>query len=86
MDNHQSGYVAVNGYRLFCETFGTGGNILLCLHGGPGAPHDYLLSLAKLGDDKIGVDDPLSFFTEIFRKLGAKRDLEKSEAKLAARP
>lgn len=54
-NNHQSGYIAVNGYKLFYETFGTGGNILLCLHGGPGAPHDYLLSLAKLGDDKIKV-------------------------------
>lgn len=45
----------MNGYNLFYEAFGTGNNILLCLHGGPGAPHDYLLSLAKLGDDKTKV-------------------------------
>jgi len=50
-----SGYVEVNGFKLFYETFGTGSNILLCLHGGPGVPHDYLLSLGKLGDDKIKV-------------------------------
>jgi len=50
-----SGYVTVNGYKLFYRTFGTGSNILLCLHGGPGATHQYLLSLEKLGDDKTKV-------------------------------
>lgn len=45
----------VNGFRLFYRTFGTGDNVLLCLHGGPGAPHDYLLPLGKLGNAKTKV-------------------------------
>ena len=49
------GFVTVNGYKLFYRTFGTGSNILLCLHGGPGTTHQYLLSLRKLGDDKFKV-------------------------------
>jgi proline iminopeptidase len=47
--------VDVSGFRLFYRTFGTGDNVLLCLHGGPGAPHDYLLPLGKLGDGKTRV-------------------------------
>jgi len=50
-----SGFVEVNGYKLFYKTFGTGGEVLLCLHGGPGATHQYLLSLGELGGDKIKV-------------------------------
>ena len=45
----------VNGFRLFYRNFGTGDNVLLCLHGGPGAPHDYLLPLGKLSDSKTRV-------------------------------
>jgi proline iminopeptidase len=43
------GYVAVQGIRLFYKTFGesTKGTVL-CLHGGPGATHDYMLPLADL--------------------------------------
>jgi len=51
----KSGFVAVNGFKLFYRTFGTGDNVLLCLHGGPGAMHDYLLPFGKLGDDKVRV-------------------------------
>jgi len=51
----ESGFVSVNGFKLFYRTFGTGGNVLLCLHGGPGAMHDYLLPFRKLGDDKVKV-------------------------------
>jgi proline iminopeptidase len=51
----ESGYVKVNGYNLFYKTFGTGSKILLCLHGGPGATHQYLLSLRKLGNEQIKV-------------------------------
>jgi len=47
--------VDVNGFRLFYRNFGTGDNVLLCLHGGPGAPHDYLLPLGKLSDSKTRV-------------------------------
>jgi proline iminopeptidase len=43
------GYVNVLGYRLFYRSYGkpTNGTVL-CLHGGPGATHDYLLSLEDL--------------------------------------
>jgi proline iminopeptidase len=43
------GYVTVQGIRLFYKTFGesTKGTVL-CLHGGPGTTHDYMLPLADL--------------------------------------
>jgi len=43
------GYVNVLGFRLFYRTYGkpTKGTVL-CVHGGPGATHDYLLSLEDL--------------------------------------
>lgn len=55
MTSPQSGFVEVKGFRLFYKIFGTGEEILLCLHGGPGATHQYLLSLGELGDDKLKV-------------------------------
>lgn len=71
----QSGFVEVMGFKLFYRSFGTGENVLLCLHGGPGAPHYYLLPLAKLAKsgfkvvfyDQLGVGssekpDDLSLF------------------------
>ncbi len=43
------GFVKVLGYRLFYRSFGTSTKeTVLCLHGGPGASHDYLLPLADL--------------------------------------
>jgi proline iminopeptidase len=49
--NSRRGVVRVLGYKIFYRIFepiqkskGT----VLCLHGGPGAPHDYLLSLSDL--------------------------------------
>ena len=43
------GFVKVLGYRLFYRAFGTPRKgTILCLHGGPGATHDYLLSMADL--------------------------------------
>lgn len=53
--SEQSGLVDVNGFKLFYRTFGNGGNVLLCLHGGPGAMHDYLLPFGNLGDDKAKI-------------------------------
>ncbi len=45
----EEGYVRVLGHRLFYRSFGrTDKGTILCLHGGPGATHDYLLSLADL--------------------------------------
>jgi len=50
MDQGRSGYVPVLGYRLFYRSFGPekGLPTVLCLHGGPGASHDYLVPLADL--------------------------------------
>ena len=43
------GYVTVLGYRLFYKAFGEPRKgTILCLHGGPGATHDYLLSMTDL--------------------------------------
>lgn len=53
--SEQGGFVDVNGFKLFYRTFGNGGNVLLCLHGGPGAIHDYLLPFGSLGNDKVRV-------------------------------
>src|SRR5262245_16703728 len=34
--------VSVDGYRVVAYSFGTGGETVLCLNGGPGLPCDYL--------------------------------------------
>lgn len=48
MDESQ-GFVKVLGYRMFYRSFGTAAKgTVLCLHGGPGASHEYLLPLADL--------------------------------------
>jgi proline iminopeptidase len=48
MDDSQ-GFVKVLGYRMFYRSFGTAAKgTVLCLHGGPGASHEYLLPLADL--------------------------------------
>ncbi len=45
----RSGRVKVLGFSLFYRTFGENGKgTVLCLHGGPGATHDYILPLADL--------------------------------------
>src|SRR2546427_11307500 len=43
------GYVKILGFKLFYRSYGkpTKGT-LLCLHGGPGATHDHLMSLEDL--------------------------------------
>src|SRR5256712_5896924 len=43
------GYVKILGFKLFYRTYGTPTRgTVLCLHGGPGMTHDYLLSLEDL--------------------------------------
>ena len=48
----QEGFVTVNGFRVWYKSIGGGGDQeripLLILHGGPGAPHDYLENLEAL--------------------------------------
>jgi len=50
VDAGSSGFVPVDGYRLFYRSFGPvkAAPTILGLHGGPGASHDYLLPLADL--------------------------------------
>ena len=53
--SENSGLVEVMGFKLFYRSFGAGDNVLLCLHGGPGVPHYYLLPLAKLASSDFRV-------------------------------
>jgi proline iminopeptidase len=48
------GFIDVPGGRVWYAVEGAGapGVPLLCLHGGPGIPHDYLEPLADLADDR----------------------------------
>ncbi len=44
------GFVHVSGFRIFYRSIERiqGGEVVLCVHGGPGATHDYLIPLADL--------------------------------------
>ncbi|WP_448663974.1 hypothetical protein ACG3SL_04650 [Sphingomonas sp. CJ20] len=47
------GYASVPGGRIYWRRFGSGGKTpLLLLHGGPGAAHNYLLSMRALADER----------------------------------
>jgi proline iminopeptidase len=50
-----TGFVEVYGFKLYYEIFGEGVDTLLCLHGGPGATHNYLNPLSRLAEDGIRV-------------------------------
>lgn len=55
------GYVDVPGGKVWYEIVGEGSGIpLLCLHGGPGIPHDYLEPLGRLGDAR-----PVVFYDQL---------------------
>lgn len=47
-ERHFEGHLSVSTGDLYYREFGTGDDILVGLHGGPGAPHDYLAPLADL--------------------------------------
>lgn len=51
----QEGYVPVDGYRVWYRIIGGGASReripLMILHGGPGAPHDYLENLQELASE-----------------------------------
>jgi proline-specific peptidase len=84
------GRVAVPGGEVWYKIVGPGqpGTPLLCLHGGPGMPHDYLESLADLASsrpvifyDQLGcgrsdrpADDSLWTFERFVTELGVVRD------------
>jgi proline-specific peptidase len=56
------GYLQVADGRVWYSIEGEGrsGTPLLCLHGGPGMPHDYLESLADLSDER-----PVIFYDQL---------------------
>ncbi len=56
------GYIEVPGGRVWYVIEGAGapGVPLLCLHGGPGIPHDYLEPLADLADER-----PVIFYDQL---------------------
>jgi proline iminopeptidase len=51
--NYLDGYAGVLGYNLYYKIFGNKKSVrtLLCLHGGPGMTHDYILPLSDLSDN-----------------------------------
>jgi proline iminopeptidase len=55
------GYADVPGGKIYWRKFGAGGKTpLLTLHGGPGAAHNYLLSLQALADER-----PVIFYDQL---------------------
>ncbi len=55
------GYAQVPGGKIYWRKFGSGGKTpLLTLHGGPGAAHNYLLSMKALADER-----PVIFFDQL---------------------
>ena len=48
-------FIPVPGGKVWFRTVGQGGVPLLCLHGGPGIPHDYLENLEDLADRRMVV-------------------------------
>lgn len=49
----EEGYLAVPGGRIYWRRFGSSGKTpLLALHGGPGAAHNYLLSMRALANER----------------------------------
>lgn len=46
---HEEGTFQIDDYELYYRRFGTGDDVVVALHGGPGMPHDYLLPLAEHG-------------------------------------
>lgn len=50
-----SGFVKVCGFNIYYESHGDSDNVMLCLHGGPGATHGYLTSLSKIAGPDLRV-------------------------------
>ena len=51
----KEGFIPVPGGKVWYRMVGEGGIPLLCLHGGPGIPHDYLENLEGLADRRTVV-------------------------------
>lgn len=55
------GYASVPGGKIYWRRFGSGGKTpLLTLHGGPGAAHNYLLTMKALADER-----PVIFYDQL---------------------
>lgn len=53
--DHGEGMFEIEEYELYYRRFGTGDDVLLALHGGPGMPHDYLAPLVQHGGEDLTV-------------------------------
>jgi proline-specific peptidase len=57
----ENGLIEVPGGRVWHTVVGAGDGLpLLCLHGGPGLPHDYISSMADVGDTR-----PVVFYDQL---------------------
>jgi proline iminopeptidase len=52
---HVEGRFDIDDYELYYRRFGSGDDVLLALHGGPGMPHDYLAPLAEHAGEDLTV-------------------------------
>ena len=52
---HVEGTFSIDEYELYYRRFGSGDDVLVGLHGGPGMPHDYLAPLAEHAGDDLTV-------------------------------
>lgn len=52
---HFEGHFSISTGRLYYREFGSGDTVLVGLHGGPGAAHDYLAPLADLAGPELTV-------------------------------
>jgi|BEDMetMinimDraft_2_1075160.scaffolds.fasta_scaffold10082_2 proline iminopeptidase len=55
MYNEEEGFIEINGVQIYYKKVGKGKDVILTLHGGPGASHDYLLPLKKLANNKYTI-------------------------------
>ncbi|WP_247731386.1 proline iminopeptidase-family hydrolase [Halovivax limisalsi] len=53
--DHGEGHFDVEDYELYYRRFGSGDDVLVGVHGGPGMPHDYLAPLARHAGDELTV-------------------------------
>ncbi|QHS15756.1 proline iminopeptidase-family hydrolase [Halopenitus persicus] len=53
--DHGEGYFEIDDYELYYRRFGSGDDVLVGVHGGPGMPHDYLAPLAEHAGEDLTV-------------------------------
>ena len=53
--DHIEGHFEIDDYELYYRKFGSGDDVLVGLHGGPGMPHDYLAPLVQHADEDLTV-------------------------------